>query len=210
MISYLPRCWENCIDPILTIIDCRISPQMLGELLGGVLAPPVRVEYRLPPVVYGHLRAAISIASHTRGRCRVLSPQSRTRLLSWCSSPGTVARQIGPLPGAGTGGCRPPTCSPGLLAAGARAGPGRDASPGPRPGRWHRTFRCGCAAWRALGAHDGCAPCPGSSQRLCGPRRRGPFGTRRVPRELLKTHSIKALSSFLRRTVLDGSRPSQA
>ena len=73
-----------------------ISPQMLGELLGGVLAPPVRVEYRLPPVVCGRLRAAISIASHARGRCRVLSPQSRTRLLSSCSSPGTVARYTNP------------------------------------------------------------------------------------------------------------------
>ena len=72
------------------------------------------------------------------------------------------------------------------------------------------SFRRGCAAWRALLTHDGCAPCPGSSQRLCGPRRREYGGTRRVPWELLRTHSIKALSSFLRRTVLDGSRPSQA
>ena len=76
--------------------DDLISPQMLGELLGGVLAPPVRVEYRLPPVVYGRLRAAIPIASHTRGRCRVLSPQWRPRLLSSCSSPGTVARYTNP------------------------------------------------------------------------------------------------------------------
>ena len=188
-----------------------ISPQMLGELLGGVLAPPVRVEYRLPPVVCGRLRAAISIASHARGRCRVLSPQSRTRLLSSCSSPGTVARYTNPSQVRIQVDVAHPLHSR-PVGGGSPAGPGRGASPGPggRDGG-AGSFRRGCAAWRALLTHDGCAaPCPGSSQRLCGPRRRGPFGTRRVPRELLKTHSIKALSSFLRRTVLDGSRPSQA
>ena len=43
-----------------------------------------------------------------------------------------------------------------------------------------------------------------------GPGGMGCGGTRRVARELLRTHSTKAPSSFLRRTVLDGSRPSQA
>ena len=54
-----------------------------------------------PPVACGRLRAAIPIASHTRGRCRVWSSQWRPRLLSSCSSPGTVARQIEHLPGCG-------------------------------------------------------------------------------------------------------------
>ena len=86
---------------------------------------------------------------------------------------------------------------------------GREPGPGGRDGG-AESFRRGCAAWRALGAHDGRAPCPGSSRRLCGPRRRGPFGTRRVPREPLRTHSIKALSSFLRRAGPDGRLPAQA
>ena len=132
-----------------------ISPQMLGELLGGVLAPPVRVEYRLPPVVCGRLRAAISIASHARGRCRVLSPQSRTRLLSSCSSPGTVARYTNPSQVRIQVDVAHPLHSR-PVGGGSPAGPGRGASPGPggRDGG-AGSFRRGCAAWRALGAHDG-------------------------------------------------------
>ena len=188
MISYLPRCWANCSE---------------------VYWHPRSEWNTVSPVVCGRLRAAISIASHNGLGAACCRPNRVPGcFLRTAAQDGRQVHES--LPGADTGGCRPPTCSPGWLAAGvppdqvgARAQvPGRDGGAG--------SFWRGCAAWRALLTHDGCAPCPGSSQRLCGPRRRGPFGTRRVARELLRTHSIKALSSFLRRAVLDGSRPSQA
>ena len=86
-------------------------------------------------LLVGHLRAAISIASHTRGRCRVWSPQWRTRPPSWYSSPATVARQIGPLPGFWYRWMPPTHFIAGLSAAGARArtrSGSRDSGPGGR------------------------------------------------------------------------------
>ena len=125
MISYLPRRWESCSEAYW-------HPRSEWKIVSLL--------------VYGHLRAAISIASHTRGRCRARSPQWRTRPLSSCSSPGAVARQIEHLPGCGcTGGCRPPTCSPGWPAAGARARTrsGREPGPSGPGGRWRRDL----SAW---------------------------------------------------------------
>ena len=71
---------------------------------------------------------------------RVLSPQSRTRLLSSCSSLGRSPDRSSPSPGADTGGCRPPASPPAHW----------------RRGRWRRAFRRGCAASR---------PCSGMTER---------------------------------------------
>ena len=125
-------------------------------------------------LLVGHLRAAISIASHTRGRCRALSPQWRTRPPSWCSSPGTVVRQIEPSsPGSDTGGYRPPTSSracwrreprrtrSGREPRARRPGSGGagSLSAGPRPGGpWERTG--GCAPCRGPRAHAPAPPRP--------------------------------------------------
>ena len=125
-------------------------------------------------LLVGHLRAAISIASHTRGRCRAWSPQWRNRPPSWCSSPGTVVRQIEPSsPGSDTGGYRPPTSSracwrreprrtrSGREPRARRPGSGGagSLSAGPRPGGpWERTG--GCAPCRGPRAHAPAPPRP--------------------------------------------------
>lgn len=89
----------------------------------------------------------------------------------------------------------PTHLTPGSLAAG--VAPDQAGATIPRPGGPGMVapgpFGV-AAAWRALGAHGRCAPPPGLSQRLCEPRRREYGGTRRVPQESLRTHSIKALS----------------
>ena len=90
--------------------DDLISPQMLGELLGGVLAPPVRVEDRLSCRVRAPADRHIDRLAH-QDRCRVLSAIAYPTAF-FVQQPGTVARQIESLPGADTGGCRPPTSLP--------------------------------------------------------------------------------------------------
>ena len=87
-----------------------------------------------------------------------------------------------PLPGADTGGCRPPTCSPGLLVAGARAGPGQDhETPGPAArGWWRRVLSARPRqAWRALLTHGRVR----TASRPTHPRPRGrrAAGARRYP-----------------------------
>ena len=105
-------------------------------------------------LLVGHLRAAISIASHTRGRCRALSPQWRTRPPSWCSSPGTVVRQIEPSsPGSDTGGYRPPTSSRACWRREPRRTRSGREPRARRPGSGGAGPFGGAAAWRALGTH---------------------------------------------------------
>ena len=84
--------------------------------------------------------------------------------------PATVAKQIEPLPGDDASGCRPPTCSPGWLAAGARAGPGRGASPGPggRDGG-AGSFRRGCGLAGPGSARAGAHPSGGCLNASAGP-----------------------------------------
>ena len=114
--------------------------RVVTELGGGVPGcRGPRAGWIVSPVVYGHLRTAISIALHIRS-VRMLSPQSRTRLLSWCSSRQWSPGRSGPSPGADTGGCRPPASPPAHW----------------RRGRWRRAFRRGCAASR---------PCSGMTER---------------------------------------------
>ncbi len=151
-------------------------------------------------LLVGRLRAAMSIASHTRGRCRVWSPQWRTRPPSWYSSPATVARQIGPLPGFWYRWMPPTHFIAGLSAAGARArtrSGSRDSGPG-GPGGGAGTSRRG----RGLAGPErtgGCAPPRGPRARApaaAGPQ--GRAGTRRVPSEapgsvLMKRASLRRL-----------------
>ena len=79
-----------------------------------------------------------------------------------------------------------------------------------RPGQWRPVLSAWLCGLQALGAHDGAHRVRARLNASAGQGGVSTAAARRVARELLKTHSIKALSSFLRRTVLDGSRPSQA
>ena len=67
---------------------------MVAELLGGVLAAPARGRRIVSPIVYGHLRAAISIASHIRS-VRMLSAIAYPTAF-FVQQPGTVARYTNP------------------------------------------------------------------------------------------------------------------
>ena len=64
----------------------------------------------------------MSTASHTRGRCRVMSAMAQAHDLPGRSTRGRSPGRSSTSPDAGTGGCRPPICVPGWPAAGARAG----------------------------------------------------------------------------------------
>ena len=123
MISYLPRCWENCSE---------------------VYWHP-RSEWKIvSPLVYGHLRAAISIASHIRS-VRMLSAiayptaffvqQSRT--VARYTNPSQVRIYV----------ISPTHFTPGWLAVKfRRTRSGRE--PRSAAGTVVRTFRRGCAASR--------------------------------------------------------------
>ena len=162
-----------------------VAFQVPGGLGGGV--PGCRgLGWKIVlSLLVGHLWAAISIASRTRGRCRAWSSQWRTRPLSGCSSPGTVVRQIGSLPGCGYRWMPPTHFIAGLLAAGARARTRSGREPrARRPGRWRRVLSAGPrpgGPWERTG---GCAPPRGPRARApaaAGPR--GRAGTRRVSSE---------------------------
>ena len=77
------------------------------------------------PVVYGHLRTAISIASHNGVGARAVAPIAYPTAF-FVQQPGTVARQIESLPGCGYRWMSPTRFTPGSLAAGTVA-PGLSA-----------------------------------------------------------------------------------
>ena len=130
---------------------------MLGELLGGVLAPPAGVESSgipSPPVVCGHLRAAISIASYNGVGAHVVAPIAYPTAF-FVQQPGDGRQVHEPLPGTDTGGYRPPTCSPGWLAAGVPPDQVGARAQGPAAGTVAPSPFGVAAAWRALLTHDG-------------------------------------------------------
>ena len=139
-----------------------VALQVVAELGGGVLAPPVRGGRIVSPCrVRAPAGRHIARLAHQGPVPRAVAPVAYPTAFL-VQQPATVARQIEHLPGADTGGCRPPTCSPGWPAAGARAGPGRGAGPGPGSGGGGAgTFRRGCAATRPCSRTGGCAPPPG-------------------------------------------------
>ena len=134
-----------------------VALQVVGELGGGVLAAPAGVESSgipSPPVVCGRLRAAISIASHTRGSVpRAVAPvASPTAFL--VQQPGTVARQIEP----SRVRIQVDIAHPPALPAGRRREPAPDLvrarAPGPGgPGAVAPSPFGVAAAWRALLTH---------------------------------------------------------
>ena len=103
------------------------------------------------PLVYGHLRTAISIASHIRS-VRMLSAIAYPTAF-FVQQPGTVARYTNPSQ-VRIYVISPTHFTPGLLAVKSRrTRSGRE--PRSAAGTVVRTFRRGCAAWRALLTHDG-------------------------------------------------------
>ena len=68
---------------------------MVAELLGGVLAAPARGRRIVSPVVYGHPRAAISIASHNGLGAHVVAPIAYPTAF-FVQQPGTAARYTNP------------------------------------------------------------------------------------------------------------------
>ena len=131
--------------------------QVVGELGGGVLAAPAGVESSgipSPPVVCGRLRAAISIASHTRGSVpRAVAPVASPTAFR-VQQPGTVARQIEP----SRVRIQVDIAHPPALPAGRRREPAPDLvrarAPGPGgPGAVAPSPFGVAAAWRALLTH---------------------------------------------------------
>ncbi len=103
-----------------------VAFQVPGELLGGVLAPPVRVEYRLPLSCAGACGPPYR-SPRTPGAgatcCRPNRvPDRFPRAAALGRSPGRSSTS----PGAGTGGCRPSAFPA-----------GRRREPAPEPGRRH-------------------------------------------------------------------------
>ena len=133
--------------------DDLISPQMLGELLGGVLAPPVRVEYRLPLSCTGTCGPPYRSPRITESVPRVVAPIAYPTAF-FVQQPGTVARYTNPsqvriyvispthLLSRLAGGEVPPD------QVGARA-------PDPRRGRWRRVLSAWLCGLQALLTHDG-------------------------------------------------------
>ena len=187
--------------------ECRSLPGGLrvGRRCTGCRGLGWRIVFFL---LVGHLRAAMSIASHA-GTGAVCCRPNRVPDCFPGAAAGDGRQVHEPLPGSDTGDVAHPLHS---RPTGSEVPPDRAGAraPDPAAGTVAPGPFGGAAAWRASGAHGRCAPCPGSSQRPCGPRRREHGGTRRVPRELLKTHSIKTPSSFLCRAGLDGRLPVQA
>ncbi|WKR22700.1 hypothetical protein AIF0345_2654 [Actinomyces israelii] len=176
-----------------------VALQVPGELGGGVLAAPARVESSGIPSLLSctgtcgppYRSPRTPGAGAARGR-----PSGVPDRFLGAAARGRSPDRSGPSPGSDTGGCRPPTSLPGLLAAGApldQVGT-RDSGPG-GPGGGAESFRRGRGLTGPAHARAGAHRPLGGLNSLCGPRRREYGGTRRVARELLRTHSIKALSS---------------
>ena len=95
-----------------------VAFQVPGELLGGELATAARGRRIVSPLVYGHLRAAISIASQTRTGAACCRPNRITDcFLGAAAGDGRQTDRV-PLHGCGYRWMSPTHFIPGLLAAG--------------------------------------------------------------------------------------------
>ena len=146
-----------------------VALQVPGELGGGVLAAPARGRRIVFPVVYGHLRAAMSIASHIRTSAACCRPNRvpdcflRAAAGDGCQVDRALLPGCGYSPGADI---RVGVARPTALPAGWRREPAPDQVGARVPGRrargwWCRVLSAGLrpgGPWERTG---GCAPPPG-------------------------------------------------
>ena len=153
-----------------------VAFQVVGELGGGVLAATAWGWRIVFPLLVGHLRAAMSIASQTRTGAACCRPNRVPDCF-----PGAAAgdgRQVHePLSGADIRDIAHPL-HPGWLAVKSRlTRSGRE--PRSAAGTVVRTFRRGCAATRPCSRTGGCAPPRGPRTRA--PAAAGPQGRSDAP-----------------------------
>ena len=139
MISYLPRCWENCSE---------------------VYWHPRSEWNTVSPVMCGHLRTAISIASHNGVGAACCRP-NRVPDCFLRAAAGDGRQVHEPLPGADIGDIAHPPALPACWRRESRRTRSGREPRARRPGRWRRVLSAWLCGLQALGAHDGCAPPPG-------------------------------------------------
>ena len=180
---------------------------------------PLRCWENRPEVYWQHRSEWKTVFPSSRGSCappyrsprrpgmRACDRPLHTRPLSWCSSRRPLpGRRIPPRSGYRV--ISPTHFIPGFSAVDSHlTRSGRESKSA--AGTEVRTLARGWTALQAHGPHEEADRAGVDIGRFAAAGPHGPFDTRRKSWESLNTHSIKALSYFLRRSVLDGSRPSQ-